>query len=415
MKNQILTLLVILTTAIGFSQEEITDEYHLRRIADGILEENTRAFVDNKTGEVFFNLSNVKPERSLSFVSKHSGFTYPEGVINIAMLDLGELLEDQKYIDYTIKNIEFIYDNAYYFEDLLSVEKDNHWYLPFASMFVINYLDDCGAMGASIIDAYQVNKNKEYLDYINKTADFISTKQFRLDDGTLVRHKPVEMSLWADDLYMSVPFLARMGALTGDVKYFDDAAKQVIQFTNYLWDEQTRLYFHDWHSDENANGVSHWGRANGWIMIAQVELLKLLPEDHPQREELLKIFKRQIRGVARYQSESGLWNQLLDKVDSYEETSATAMFTYGIAYAVNEEIIPERYISVAKKGWQGILSMTDMDYQSSAVNGICIGTGIQSDLNHYYSRPTRPNSVGFGAVISAGVEIVKYNKSQKLK
>ena len=415
MKNKFLTLLILLTTAMGFTQEQMSDEDHLRRIADGILEENNRGFIDDESGEVFESVANLKANRSLSLISKHAGFTYPEGVINIAMMDLGELLDEQKYIDYTTNNIEFIYDNAYYFEGILSVEKDNHWYLPFASLFVINYLDDCGAMGASIIDAYQVDKNKEYLDYINKTADFIGAKQFRLDDGTLVRNTPVEMSLWADDLYMSVPFLARMGALTGDVKYFDDAAKQVIQFSNYLWDEQTRLYFHNWHSDENANGVSHWGRANGWIMIAQVELLKLLPKDHPQREELLEILKRQIRGVARYQSESGLWHQLLDKVDSYEETSATAMFTYGIAYAVNEGILPERYISVAQKGWKGILSMTDMDYQSSAVNGICIGTGIQSDLNHYYSRPTRPNSVGFGAVISAGVEIVRYNKSQYSK
>ena len=411
MKNILLILTLITATFGAFSQNGMSDEENLRRIADGILKDNVRAFVNNKTDAVYPGVKGLDPGLDLRIASTHASFKYWEGVINMAMMDLGKLLDDQKYIDYTMRNIEFIYANAPYFEDQLTEE--NHWELPFASMFEIYYLDDCGAMGACIIDAYQQNKNKEYRTYIDKTADFIMTKQFRMEDGTLVRNNPVEFSLWADDLYMSVPFLARMGALTGDVKYYDDAAKQVIQFSNYLWDEHSGLFFHNWISDEGKPGVAHWGRANGWMMMAQVELLKFLPNDHPKREELLEILKRQIRGVARHQSESGMWHQLLDKVDSYQETSCTAMFTYGIAWAVNEKILPERYIKVAQKGWGALLGKTDMDYQSSAVNDICIGTGIQSDMGHYYSRPTRANSVGLGAVISAGVEIVRYNKSKK--
>ncbi len=411
MKNSLLVLFALLLAVNGFSQEKLSDEANLRRIADGILEDNIRGFIDNETGDVFSDLSEIEPHRDLELLSSYSGSDYPAGVINIAMMDLGELIGEQKYIDYTSKNVEFMFANVSHFKTILT--KHNHWRLPFASLIVINYLDDCGAMGASIIDAYQLNNNKVYMDYIVRSADFISTKQFRLEDGTLVRNKPVEFSLWADDLYMSVPFLARMGMLSGDEKYFDDAAKQIIQFSDYLWDEHTGLYFHSWHSDEDANGVAHWGRANGWVMMAQVELLKLLPEDHPRREELVELFKRQIRGVARYQGESGLWHQLIDRVDSYEETSCTAMFTYGIAYAVNEGILPERYITVAKKGWDGILSKTDTDYQSSAVQDICVGTGIESDLNHYYTRPKRANDVGFGAVISAGVEIIRYERSNK--
>ena len=409
MKKYISFIGLLLLTITGFSQMQMSDEDNLRRLADGIIEENTRGFIDNVTGELLNDVSGIEPGRDLRLSGKYSAVYYPNGVINMAMKDMGELLKEQKYIDYALENIEFIFSSAPYFEEL--VTEENHWELPFASIFKIYYLDDCGAMGASIIDAYQENQDGDYLAYIEKTADFISYKQFRLKDGTLVRNTPVEFSLWADDLYMSVPFLARMGALTGEKKYFDDAAKQVIQFTNYLWDEQTKLYYHCWHSDEGEPGVAHWGRANGWVMMAQVELLKLLPLDHPQRAQLLEIFRRQIRGVARYQAKSGLWHQLLDRTDSYEEISCTAMFTCGIAYAVNEGILPERYMTVAQQGWKGILSKTDSDYQSSAVNNICIGTGIQSDVNHYYTRPTRANEVGLGAVISAGVEIVRYNKS----
>lgn len=375
-----------------------------------MIEDNIRGFIDNGTGTIYKSVEEVGPNQDLSLCSRHSGTHYSEGVINMAMMDLGVLLNESKYMEYATGNIGFIFSNAYYFQELLTEE--NHWKLPFASIFKINYLDDCGAMGASIIDAYQLCKDNNYLDYIEKTADFISKKQFRLEDGTLVRNDPVEYSLWADDLYMSVPFLARMGALTGERRYFDDAILQVINFSKYLWDEQTRLYFHCWLSDEEAPGVAHWGRANGWIMMAEVELLRFLPEEHPRRDDILDILKRQIRGVARYQGESGLWHQLLDRVDSYEETSCSAMFTYGIAYAVNEEILPERYITIAQNGWKGIMSKTDRDYRSSKVNGICIGTGIASDMNHYYQRPTRANEVGFGAVIAAGVEILRYNKSK---
>ena len=411
MIKKIFSIILIALATTSFAQNKLSAEDNLRRIADGILIDNVRGFVDNNTDEVFGNVEGLKAGRDLRLISTHSSFYYAEGVINIAMMDLGDLLGEKKYTTYATKNIDFIYSNAHYFEPL--VTEENHWILPFSSKFTINYLDDCGAMAASIIDVYKINKKDEYMDYINKTADFILNKQFRLKDGTLVRNDPLEFSLWADDLYMSVPFLARMGELTGDIKYFDDAAKQIIQFSGYLWDEHTGTFFHNWMSDEGKPGVAHWGRANGWLMIAQVELLKLMPKDHPKREQIIEILKRQIRGVARLQSESGLWHQLLDKNDSYLETSCTAMFTYGIAWAVNEKILPERYIEVAQKGWEGILSKTDNDYRSSAINDICIGTGIQSSTHHYYARPKRANSVGLGAIISAGVEIVKYNKSKK--
>ena len=38
------------------------------------------------------------------------------------------------------------------------------------------------------------------------------------------------MTMWADDLYMSVPFLVRYSQFTGDQKYLDDAANQFFGF-----------------------------------------------------------------------------------------------------------------------------------------------------------------------------------------
>jgi rhamnogalacturonyl hydrolase YesR len=36
-------------------------------------------------------------------------------------------------------------------------------------------------------------------------------------------------------MFMSVPALAQMGAYTGEMKYFDDAVKQVVQFSSRMF------------------------------------------------------------------------------------------------------------------------------------------------------------------------------------
>ena len=229
--------------------------------------------------------------------------------------------------------------------------------------------------------------------------------EHRLADGTLARTGPYEMTLWLDDLYMSIPFLARYGQLTGEEKYFAFSAEQVKQFTEYLYDEYTGLYFHCYFTNFDEHGVARWGRANGWSIMAQANLLDYLPEDHSEWETLRGIFHQQVTGLARYQSASGLWHQILDKTDSYLETSCSAMFTYAVAKGVNEGWLDEGYKTIAQRGWEGLQSKIRADGQ---VEDICVGTWIKNDLVFYYERPTQLNDIhGLGAVILAGVEVAK--------
>jgi len=269
-------------------------------------------------------------------------------------------------------------------------------------------LDDCGAMGASLIEVYRNDPQPRYRAYIDSAAKYILTRQYRLEDGTFVRPFPQKWTLWVDDLYMSVSFLARMGELTHEERYFDDAARQVVNFHKYLFNENVGLMHHCWYSDVNRPGVAFWGRGNGWAMVAQVDLLDRLPKNHPERDTLQALLQRHILGIARYQSAEGLWHQLLDKVDSYLETSSSAMFTYSIARAVNKGYINPRYSSIAKRGWEGVMSKIRMDGQ---VEGVCTGTGVSDDLVFYYHRPAPLNDVhGIGAVLLAGTEILQLPK-----
>jgi unsaturated rhamnogalacturonyl hydrolase len=229
-------------------------------------------------------------------------------------------------------------------------------------------------------------------------------KQLRLTDGTLARPEPQKGTVWADDLYMSVVFLARMGELTGDRRYFDDAARQVINFHRYLFDEAKGLMYHCYYSDVASPGVAFWGRANGWAMLAQVDLLDRLPQSHPAWAHLLELLRRQVVALAQYQGGEGLWHQLIDKNDSFLETSCSAMFTYAIARAVDQGYIEPRYGSVAHRGWEGVMTRIRAD---GKIEGICAGTGVGNDLVFYYHRPTPLNDPhGIGPVLLAGTEIL---------
>ena len=398
--------------------DSVNDEEVLRRVADKIISETIYEFEGLYNKQTYTSSKEVPDTATVRIKSGYAGWGYPNGVLNVAMLNLSAFLNDTKYADHTKKQVAFTFDNYKVFEQrynkalaanpAMTVQQRRRF--PFSSHFVMRELDDCGAMGASLLDVYQMVKRDDYLTYIKKAANHITTIQDRFPDGTLSRKTPHELTLWADDLYMSVPFLARMGKLTGEQKYFDDAIKQVMNFTNYLWDKNKQLYYHCYFNDVKQNGVAYWGRCNGWIMIAQVHLLNNLPANHPQRKAILANLEQQIIGIAKYQGPDGMWYQLLDKSDSYKESSCTAMFTYAIARAVNEGWIDRRYASIAVRGWNAL--KTKIITPEGYMKDVCVGTGISSDIVFYYTRPVGKNDThGLGPLLDAGIEVMKYKKA----
>ena len=378
----------------------------IKKIAGSILKDASFKFVDKNSGEKYLSPADAPSNADLQIDSRYNDWRYWNGLINIAMIRLGRVLNDSEYSNFALQNIAFSFDNYKYFEDKYNGE--NKWSYPFAQRFIMEELDDYGAMGSSLIEVYQIDPQETYKDYIDKAANYISTEQYRMEDGTFVRSFPHKYTLWADDLYMSVSFLSRLGELTGNNKYFDDAAKQVINFHKYLFDEGKGLMYHNWYTDTKQHGAAFWGRANGWAMLAQIDLLERLPAEYPLRDTLLTLFKKHIRGISKYQSENGLWHQLLDKPDSYLETSCSAMFTYSIARAVNKGLVDPGFASIVKKGWEGVKSKILPDGQ---VEGVCTGTVVSDDLASYYNRPAPLNDVhGIGTVLLAAIEILQLHK-----
>jgi len=265
-------------------------------------------------------------------------------------------------------------------------------------------LGDSGSMCAAMIKA-QRNGIARLRPWIDNYANWVSTRQFRLPDGTFARNTPMPNSVWLDDLYVSVPCLAQMGTLTGDRRYFDDAAKQILQFHSRMFVPEKNLWMHGWIQEMSPHPAFHWARANGWALMATAELLSVLPKDHPDRTRLLDIFKSHAAGLRQVQAPSGLWHQLLDRPDSYEETSSSGMFVFALARGINLGLLNRTtYAPVVLRGWNGLTTKVNSIGQ---VEDTCIGTSLGWDDTYYLNRPTDVNAtLGYGPVFLAGAELI---------
>lgn len=379
-------------------------EHTLDAVLGHFLRSSSFRIIDSATGKAVPDFS--KPVKTAGVDLSNGEFndwTYSSGVALSGMLQVSDATGDGRYRDYVLKDFNFIFDHLDYFRR--QAQEFGPQPRGYRRLIDMRELDDCGAMGAALIEAYELNQDSRYRAAIDAAADFVSHKMTRMPDGTLARPRPQPVSIWGDDMYMSVPLLAQMGKLTGDTHYYDDAARQVIQMSQRLFNRDNGLFDHAWFQGDTNDPRFYWGRADGWALMAMAELLSVLPESHPDRDRVLDIYRRAVQGVTEYQSATGLWHQLLDKPDSYLETSASAMFTFAIARGVNRGWISPIYGPVAQAGWQGVARRVR---GTGEIDGICVGTTAAYDAVYYYNRPTSVRAMqGYGPTLMAGAEMIQ--------
>ena len=280
----------------------------------------------------------------------------------------------------------------------------------------IDSLDDCGSFASMMLE---VNKYlglrdvKKVADYV---GDYIYNHQSRLEDGTFFRkemmHHFHNMTMWADDLYMSVPFLVRYSQFTGDQKYLDDAANQFFGVKKRLFmpEEKIMSHVYDFKYDSKTNVP--WGRGNGWVVFSMTELLEVLPEDHPKRNDLIEFLNTLCEGYLALQDDEGMWHQVLNDHESYPETSCTSMFIYAFSRGIRFGWLknPEKYVKAIYKAWKGI-SKTSVDSNGN-VYGVCRGSEFSFIADYYkYELGWNLNDThGTGIVMLAGIEVIRLNK-----
>lgn len=330
--------------------------------------------------------------------------SYEWGVTYAGMLLAAEATGENYFKEYTNYRLKLIADLANAHRGK-SYDKS-----PVHSVLHPGALDDAGAICAAMIKAEQSGLDADARPVINNFMNYISNVEYRLKDGTLARNRPQDNTLWLDDLFMSVPALAQMGDLTGEIKYFDDAVKQVEQFSERMFNKENGLYMHGWVESMEYRPQYHWARANGWAVMAMIELLEVLPKDHPGYKNVLSQLQTHISGLVKYQDGTGFWHQLIDRNDSYLETSATAIYAYSITRAINRGYIDKMsYSPVAILAWNAVATKVNSQGQ---VEGTCVGTGMGFDPAFYYYRPINKYAAhGYGPVLLAGAEMIMMLKN----
>jgi len=180
-----------------------------------------------------------------------------------------------------------------------------------------------------------------------------------------------------------------------------------------MFNKEKGLYMHGWVEGMSVHPEFRWARANGWAVMAMTELLDVLPEDHPGRQAVLDQLRAHIRGLADCQDRTGLWHQLLDRNDSYLETSASAMYVYCIARAINRGWIdPLAYGPMVQLGWNAVTTKVNGEGQ---VEDTCIGTDMGFEPAYYYYRPRSVYAAhGYGPVLLAGAEMIDLVRSGRI-
>jgi unsaturated rhamnogalacturonyl hydrolase len=386
--------------------EEITAV--LGRIRTYLDEVTPTKVINKNTKEEIKDYSKIDTNAAV-YKGDFSLTSYEWGVTYAAMLAAGKATGDPLFTQYATQRINFLADLAPIIKSKFKISSS----MPLRQVLAPHALDDCGAVSVSMIKSLRAGLVKGNVrPLIDNYLNFIYTKEYRLSDGTLARNRPLPNTLWLDDLFMGVPALAQMGKLTGDKKYFDDAVKQILQFSNRMFNKDLGLFMHGWVDSMETHPEFHWGRANGWAILTLVEVLDVLPKEYKGREEILALYKAHVKGLATQQSGFGFWHQLLDKNDSYLETSATAIYTYCIAKGINEGWLDATtYGPMALLGWNAVATKVNSKGQ---VEDVCVGTGMAFDPAFYYYRPVSVYAAhGYGPTLFAGAEIINLLKKFK--
>ena len=281
----------------------------------------------------------------------------------------------------------------------------------------IDSLDDCGSFASLILE---VAKDRDIGDY-GMVADYVGNhilnKQDRREEGCFWRREMMHHfhngTLWADDLYMSVPFLCRYSKFKNDPAILETAAMQFEGFRKYLYMEDKKLMAHVFDFRRNKNNGIPWGRGNGWTFFSLTELLMALPEKHPKREKLIEFYRELASGYLANQDENGMWHQVLNMPSSYIETSCTAMFICGFSRGIRngwfagskEDNYPYRV--AAEKAWLALENYS-VD-QEGNIHGVCRGSEFSFNPRYYAEHllPRLNDTHGIGIVMLAGVELLK--------
>lgn len=273
---------------------------------------------------------------------------------------------------------------------------------------MLTELDPIGTIGMNLCDLYQENHSENAKNVILALLDAMEHRVLHFPDGTFRRSE----TMWADDTFMSLPFLARVGEVFEDSSYFEQCIRQMKGFYQRLYWKEKKLFSHIYFiQDQKPNKVA-WGRGNGWVFLTLSELLERIPTDFPERNWLVDIFSEFAEGICAHQAQDGLWHQVLDMPESYEETSCSGMFAIGLLRGVKNGWISSEYWENAERAVTAV-AKNCVDSEGNIL-GVCKGSGCSYEKEYYAKLDTVTNDDhGTGIILAMLAEYLSGKKKEE--
>lgn len=325
-------------------------------------------------------------ERVLQDFPTSPPFDWGEGTMMAGMMRAGLTLNEPRYIAFVQK-----------WADHWRTAGLQHVLDGPANASIRSYCGHWGP-GLPVILLYETTHNPAYLDMCRQIASFVMTKATRTPEGGL-GHWGGNQQLWVDTLYMVCPLFSHLNRLTSDSSYMREAVQQLEIYARRTQDEQTGLFWHMYDDPaKNCMGVL-WGRGNGWVAMSFVEVLRNLDRHSPEFTQILGRFRRQMDGLLDVRdTTTGLWHTVLDRPETYLETSASAMILAALVDASRLGLYATGDPNVISHTWAALSTKVDSQGRVFDVSG---GT-MPHNFEVYASKLRGTYTWGTGAFLLAG-------------
>ena len=350
-----------------------------------------------------------------ALTSRPSSWNYTTGLLMQAMDDLSAAAGDPRFAAFAKRTID-----SYLTADGTIRDYD-------ASEFNIDHINS----GKMLQRLQARHPDPRYRVAIGALAAQLA-KHPRTSEGAFWHKQRYPHQLWLDGVYMGMPFLASVGVAEGDDHKIEEAVREFTIARSHLRDPRSGLYYHAWDEAKKQNWADSktgrsryfWGRGLGWYAMALVDILDVIPPEKTElRKPLLAIIPELAESLVRHQDATGVWYQILDlpaEPGNYREASASAMFTYFLAKAVNKGYLPESFVPAAKKAYAGLVDEflsvhADGSFHLTNVVEVGgLGYGRDGSYRYYMSERVIDNDPkGVGPAIMAGIQVAELAKRKQ--
>ncbi|HHT35132.1 MAG: glycoside hydrolase family 88 protein [Proteiniphilum sp.] len=341
------------------------------------------------------------PESWMVDFSEKIKWNYTHGLEMLAMIQASEKSGDEKY---------YRYAEAY--ADTM-VNDDGTIKTYQLERYNIDHINP----GKILFPIYDKSENPKYLKALQLLRSQMETHP-RISNGGFWHKQIYPHQVWLDGLYMAGPFLAEYGKRFNEPALFDEAALQLITAWDDLIDEESGLLYHGWDESRQqrwADPVTgrsphFWSRSIGWYMMAMVDVLDHLPEEHPQRAAIIERLNRIATAVERYRDPAtGMWYQVTnlgEREGNYLESSGSIMFIYSWVKGAQKGYLPDAFLQKGAEAYDQFLEQFIRENEDGtiSVTDVCSVAGLGGEkryrdgsFEYYISEPIRdddPKAVG---------------------